>query len=210
MSPVGALGVQTAGPRCRIKNGWRFPGLVVWPPLRHLGQKGVGRSESKHGLGASVLNGPPTFPPSCPFHPFRTGCSWCCGSMVLRPVRRGAARRYASLPGRFQWGMCTGSSGHCWPPGTLFVCRGPKGHQNCLRLPIRGVRSWLRCWFNWGCLMDEAEREVLRQHVNANCECGGCGPSDPKACAWCLMWHAVLAVNDTPAVGLLTYPLPDL
>ena len=49
--------------------------------------------------------------------------------------------------------------------------------------------------------MTTDEREALRGFVYQGCECGGRGPNDDGVCLWCLLWHAMLAVENTPAEG---------
>lgn len=47
-------------------------------------------------------------------------------------------------------------------------------------------------------LCEKAERygekrilDKLREAVNEECSCGGCGPDDPQACQACMVWHRV-------------------
>lgn len=36
---------------------------------------------------------------------------------------------------------------------------------------------------------------ILERAVNAECSCGGCGPSDPQACQACMVWHRTMAAE---------------
>ena len=68
-------------------------------------------------------------------------------------------------------------------------------------------------WLCWDCFMKRESTElgvpeptvtltVLRQAVNARCECGGRGPDDPGVCAACQIWHDVMGATMTACLEL--------